>query len=59
VIPTVVEAVPLTQRNRIQEAIRFYEDFDGGVDEVELLEQPRVGGAAARTENEAPPPAQD
>jgi pilus assembly protein CpaC len=48
-IPTVVEAVPLTQRNRIQEAIRFYEDFDGGVDEVELLEQPRVGGAAART----------
>jgi pilus assembly protein CpaC len=48
-IPTVVEAVPLTQRNRIQEAIRFYEDFDGGVDEVELLEQPRVGGAAPRT----------
>ncbi|MEZ4252201.1 MAG: type II and III secretion system protein [Polyangiales bacterium] len=62
VIPTVVEAVPLTQRNRIQEAIRFYEDFDGGVDEVELHEQPRIGGAAARTasaEAEAPPAAQD
>ncbi len=45
VVPTVIEPVALQQRNRIQEAIRIYEDFSGGVDEVELVEQPRVPGA--------------
>jgi len=44
IVPTVVNAVPLTQRNRIAEAIRIYEDFRGGVDETELVEQPRIQG---------------
>lgn len=42
IVPSVVDAVPLTQRNRIEEAMRIYEDFSGGVDEVEVLDQPRV-----------------
>ncbi|MEM9068509.1 MAG: type II and III secretion system protein [Myxococcota bacterium] len=45
IVPTIVEPVALQQRNRIQEAIRMYEDYRGGVDEVELVEQPRVPGA--------------
>ncbi len=45
IVPTVTEPVPLQQRNRIQEAIRMYEEFDGGVDEIELVEQPRIPGA--------------
>ncbi len=45
IVPTVTEPVPLQQRNRIQEAIRMYEDFEGGVDEIELVEQPRIPGA--------------
>jgi pilus assembly protein CpaC len=42
IVPSVVEAIPLTRRNRIQEALRVYEDYRGGTDEVELLEQPRI-----------------
>ncbi|NOY89741.1 MAG: type II and III secretion system protein [Deltaproteobacteria bacterium] len=53
IVPSVVEAVPLTRRNRIQEALRVYEDFRGGTEEVELLEQPRIrrrsGSAASST----------
>ncbi|MBX3250764.1 MAG: pilus assembly protein N-terminal domain-containing protein [Myxococcales bacterium] len=49
IVPTIIEPLPLTQRNRIQEAIRMYEEFSGGVDEVDLLDQPRVGGSAPRT----------
>jgi pilus assembly protein CpaC len=49
IVPSVVNAIPLQQRNRIQEAIRLYEEYRGGVDEVELMEQPRVQGVAPRT----------
>ena len=49
IVPTVTEPVSLQQRNRIQEAIRMYEDFDGGVDEIELVEQPRIPGARTLT----------
>lgn len=42
IVPSVVDAVPLQQRNRIQEAMRLYDDYRGGVDEVEVLEQPRI-----------------
>ena len=49
IVPTIVQPVPLQQRNRIQEAIRMYEDFRGGVAEAELVEQPRVPGARLRT----------
>ena len=52
IVPSVVEAVPLQQRNRIQEAIRAYEEYRGGVDEVELLEQPRVQGVRVTTSTE-------
>lgn len=46
IVPSVVDAVPLQQRNRIQEAMRLYDDYRGGVDEVEVLEQPRVQRAS-------------
>lgn len=49
IVPTIVQPVALQQRNRIQEAIRMYEDFRGGVAEAELVEQPRVPGARLRT----------
>jgi len=42
IVPSVVDAVPLRKRNRIQEALRVYEDFSGGIDDVDLLEQPRI-----------------
>ena len=41
-VPSVVEPVSLNQRNRIEEAMRVYEKFRGGVDDVQMLEQPRV-----------------
>lgn len=42
IVPSVVDAVPLTERNRIQEAMRIYDRFRGGTEDVELLEQPTV-----------------
>ncbi|MEM1414887.1 MAG: hypothetical protein AAGH15_08300 [Myxococcota bacterium] len=42
IVPSVVNPVPLAQRNRIAEAMRIYEEFRGGADEVDLVEQPRV-----------------
>ena len=45
IVPSIVDAVPLRQRNRIQELIRHYEDFDGDIDEVEILDHPRPPGA--------------
>ncbi len=42
IVPSVVDGVSLAQRNRIEEAIRVYEEFRGGVDETEILEQPRI-----------------
>ena len=41
VVPSVVEPVSLAQRNRIEEAVRVYESFTGGVDNHDLVEQPR------------------
>jgi pilus assembly protein CpaC len=42
VVPSVVEPVSLSQRNRVEEALRAYEGFRGGVDTHELKDQPRV-----------------
>ena len=53
IVPSVVDAVPLRQRNRIEELVRIYEDFDGDLDEVELIDHPRPPGAAP-----AQPPAE-
>jgi hypothetical protein len=38
-----VEPVSLSQRDRVEEALRVYESFHGGVDAHELMDQPRVG----------------
>ena len=44
VVPSVVEPISLSQRDRVEEALRVYENFRGGVDAHELLDQPRVEG---------------
>ena len=41
IVPSVVDAVPLRERNRIEELMRHYEEFSGDVDEVEILDHPR------------------
>jgi len=46
VVPSVVEPISLSQRNRVEEALRVYESFHGGVDGHQLMDQPRVGGDA-------------
>lgn len=43
VVPSVVEPVSLSQRDRVEEALRVYESFQGGVDAHQLMDQPRVG----------------
>ena len=43
VIPSVVEPVSLSQRNRVEEAIRVYDSFRGGVEAYDLMDDPRVG----------------
>jgi pilus assembly protein CpaC len=43
VVPSVVEPVSLSQRNRIEEAIRVYDSFRGGVESRDLMDAPRVG----------------
>ena len=43
VVPSVVEPVSLSQRDRVEEALRVYERFHGSVDDHELMDQPRVG----------------
>ncbi len=43
VVPSVVEPVSLSQRDRVEEALRVYERFRGDVDAQHLLDQPRVG----------------
>jgi len=43
VVPSVVEPISLSQRDRVEEALRVYEGFHGGVDAHELMDQPRVG----------------
>lgn len=42
VVPSVVEPVSLSQRDRVEEALRVYESFHGGVDGHDLMDQPRV-----------------
>ena len=49
VVPSVVEPVSLSHRDRVEEALRVYESFHGGVDAHQLLDQPRVGGASLPT----------
>ncbi|MCZ6807788.1 MAG: pilus assembly protein N-terminal domain-containing protein [Deltaproteobacteria bacterium] len=48
VVPSVVEPVSLTQRNRIEEAIRVYDSFRGGVESHDLMDEPRVGKQSGR-----------
>ena len=43
IVPSVVEPVSVSQRDRVVEALRVYESFHGGVDAHELMDQPRVG----------------
>ena len=49
VVPSVVEPISLSQRDRVEEALRVYESFHGGVDGHELMDQPRVGRDAQPT----------
>jgi hypothetical protein len=37
----------LSQRDRVEEALRVYESFRGDVDDQHLLDQPRVGRSSA------------
>ena len=49
VVPSVVEPVSLSQRDRVEEALRVYESFRGGVDGHALTDQPRAGREPAPT----------
>lgn len=49
VVPSVVEAVTLAQRNRVEEALRVYEDFQGGVEKHYLMDQPRPAPGSVST----------
>lgn len=49
VVPSVVEPVSLSQRDRVEEALRVYESFHGGVDGHALTDQPRTGREPAPT----------
>lgn len=40
IVPSVVDAVPIEDRNRIAEALRVYDRFSGGVQDADLFEQP-------------------
>jgi pilus assembly protein CpaC len=54
VVPSVVEPVSLSQRDRVEEALRVYETFHGGVDDHQLMDEPRVGrggGPASQSES--------
>jgi pilus assembly protein CpaC len=42
VVPSVVEPISLSQRDRVEEALRMYESFHGGVDAHQLTDQPRA-----------------
>ena len=47
VVPSVLEPISLSQRDRVEEALRVYESFHGGVDAHELMDAARVRGDAA------------
>ncbi len=55
IVPSVVEPVSLSQRDRVVEALRVYEGFHGGVDAHDLMDQPRVGREAPRTDGDRSP----
>ncbi|MGB8221203.1 MAG: pilus assembly protein N-terminal domain-containing protein [Polyangiales bacterium] len=42
VVPSVLEPISLSQRDRVEEALRVYESFHGGVDAHELMDAARV-----------------
>lgn len=48
VVPSVVEPVSMSQRDRVEEALRVYESFQGGVSSYELKDQPRLGSKDSR-----------
>jgi pilus assembly protein CpaC len=50
VVPSVVEPVSMAQRNRVEEALRIYHDFQGGVDKHYLVDQPRMSGNQGRND---------
>jgi pilus assembly protein CpaC len=48
VVPSVVEPVSMSQRDRVEEALRAYESFQGGVSAYDLLDEPRLGADDSR-----------
>ncbi len=49
VVPSVIEPVSMSQRNRVEEALRVYEKFEGSVQSFHLFDQPRLGGESPPT----------
>ena len=43
IVPSVLEPISMTQRDRVEEALRVYERFMGDVDSQDLMDEPRVG----------------
>lgn len=54
VVPSVVEPVSMSQRDRVEEALRLYESFQGGVDKYDLLDEPRVDPTVRSHERTSP-----
>jgi len=48
VVPSVVEPVSMSQRDRVEEALRASETFQGGVSSYDLLAEPRLGAEDSR-----------
>jgi type II secretory pathway component GspD/PulD (secretin) len=48
VVPSVAEPVSMSQRDRVEEALRVYESFQGNVDAHDLMDQPRLGPETMR-----------
>jgi Flp pilus assembly secretin CpaC len=46
IVPTVVQAVPLREKNLVQEMLHVYESFDGDVEAASLLERTPKGALA-------------
>jgi pilus assembly protein CpaC len=42
IVPTVVDAVSLQSRTRVTEALNVFRDFSGDLDEVQLIEPPKL-----------------
>lgn len=56
IVPSVVEPVSMSQRNRVEEALRVYESFEGGVGTYDLMDQPRLDAARKRESDSEPAP---